>query len=241
MICSSSFASASSAEQVGVHELRPRQRGARHDRPVRRALVDDLARLLDRGQPVAAGADRIEVLEQAGGDGPGQRDARGVVLAEREDALAEPRRHVVERVLGGVLDPRALDPRVEPADVDELGAAPVGALGQRADQPLLAGLAADGHDLALLQVAPEADREVGEPLERGVVHGRRNLAGAAMARRRGRDSNPRCRGYPHNGFRDRDKALHSPHETWSRTAGGIPGGMKAQVARPRDSAATHLR
>jgi hypothetical protein len=57
-------------------------------------------------------------------------------------------------------------------------------------------------------------------------------------RRRGRDSNPRCRGYPHNGFRDRDKALYSPHETWSQTAGGIPGGMKAQVARPRDSAAT---
>ncbi len=38
------------------------------------------------------------------------------------------------------------------------------------------------------------------------------------AERRGRDSNPRCRGYPHNGFRDR------PIQPLSHPSGVTPAG-----------------
>ena len=76
----------------------------------------------------------------------------------------------VERRRVGVLDPRALDVRVEPADVDELRAAPVRGRGERAHEVLLARLAADGHDLAGLHVGAEADDEVGEAREGRVVH-----------------------------------------------------------------------
>ncbi len=40
-------------------------------------------------------------------------------------------------------------------------------------------------------------------LERDERREARRFAVAAGPKRRGRDSNPRCRGYPHNGFRDR--------------------------------------
>ena len=46
--------------------------------------------------------------------------------AELADALAVPGRDEVERVVVGVLDPRALHLRVEVGHVDELRAAPVG-------------------------------------------------------------------------------------------------------------------
>ena len=113
--------------QVGVDELGPGRRRAGQDRPVDLAAADDLAGLADRRQAVAAGAHGVEVVEQARGDGPGERDRGAALAAEREDALAEPRRDVLERVVGGVLDPRALDPRVEPREIDELRALLVGA------------------------------------------------------------------------------------------------------------------
>ena len=108
--------------EVGVHELGPGRRRAGQDRPVELAAADDLAGLADRGQAVAAGAHRVEVVEQARGDRAGERDRGAALAAEREDALAVPRRDELERVVGRVLDPRALDPRVEPGEVDELRA-----------------------------------------------------------------------------------------------------------------------
>ena len=156
--------------QVREHELGPRGRRAGRDRPVRRAVVDDLARLLERGEAVAADAGRVEVLHQAGRGRAGEPDARGADLAEREQALAVPVGDEVEVLLARVLDAGALDPRVEPLDVDELRAAPVGALRDRADHVLLAGLAGDRDHLAGLDVGAEADDDVGEAAKRGVIH-----------------------------------------------------------------------
>ncbi len=50
--------------EVREHELGPHRRGTRADRPVRRAVVDDLDALLDRRQPVAADAHGVEVGHQ---------------------------------------------------------------------------------------------------------------------------------------------------------------------------------
>ena len=143
-------------------EVGPRLRRARADRPVGRTLVDDLDALLDRRQPVLADEPGIEVDEQAGRARPGERHARGALLAERQHALAVPRRDEVERLRSRVLDPRALDVGIEPGDVDELRAVPVGARRERAHEVLLAGLAADRDDLVRLHVGAEADGEVGE-------------------------------------------------------------------------------
>ena len=156
--------------QVREHELRPRRRRAGRDRPVGRAVVDDLAGLLQRREAVAADARGVEVLHQAGRDRTGEADARGADLTQREQALAVPVGDEVEVLLARVLDAHALDPRVEVLDVDELGAAAVCALRDRPDQVLLAGLAGDGDDLARLHVGSEADDDVGEAAKRGVVH-----------------------------------------------------------------------
>ena len=198
--------------ELGVHELRPRGRRAGHGGPVRRAVVDDLAGLAQEGQLVAPDAGRVEVVEQAGSDRARQADPRGAELAELEDPPAVPRRHVVERLLVGVEEPRALDVEVEVLDVDEAGAVAVGAGGQRARQRLLAQLGADGDHLAALDVGGEPDDEVGEALERrGVEPERDGRRGghpgdasdpAARARRpsaapgpprRSRGSGPPCR------------------------------------------------
>ena len=68
---------------------------------------------------------------------PREADPRGAALGELEQPRAEPRRDVVERVDVGVLDPGALDVRVEVEDVDELRAAPVGGRGDRPGELLL--------------------------------------------------------------------------------------------------------
>ena len=72
-----------------MDELGPGRRRAGQDRPVELAAADDLAGLADRRQAVAAGAHRVEVVEQAGRDGAGQRDRGAALPAEREDALAD--------------------------------------------------------------------------------------------------------------------------------------------------------
>ena len=78
-------------------------------------------------------------------------------LADVERALAVPRRHVVERVLGRVLDPRALDVRVEVPDVDEPRTASVRVRRDRARQLVLAVLCVDVDDLARLDVRAVLD------------------------------------------------------------------------------------
>ena len=175
----SSCASAASGVEVGEDDLRPRGRRAGRDRPVRRAVVDDLAGLLERREAVAADARGVEVLEQAGGDRAREADARGADLAEREQALAVPVGDEVEVLLARVLDAGALDPGIEVLDVDELGAVAVRARRDGADHELLARLAGDRDDLPGLHVGAESDDHVGEALEGGVVHAPRLYAADA--------------------------------------------------------------
>ena len=124
----------------------------------------------ERGEAIAPDARGVEVLHQPGSDRAGEPDARRADLPQREQALAVPVGDEVEVLLARVLDAGALDPRVEPLHVDELGAAAVRALRDRPDEVLLAGLAGDGDDLAGLHVGSEADDDVGEAAKRGVIH-----------------------------------------------------------------------
>ena len=66
---------------------------------------------------------------------------------------------------------RALDPRIEPGEIDELRPPLVGALRDRTDEPLLAGRTAQRHDLTGLEVGTEVDGELGEACEGDIVHG----------------------------------------------------------------------
>ena len=93
-----------------------------------------------------------------GATGPVRPIRARAELAELEDPPAVPRRHVVERLLVGVQEPRALDVEVEVLDVDEPRAVAVGAGGERARQRLLAQLGADGDDLAALDVGARTRR-----------------------------------------------------------------------------------
>jgi hypothetical protein len=160
-----------------MDELGPGGRRAGQDRPVELATADDLAALAHRREPVATAADRVQIVEQARGDGAGQGDRGGALLAEREDPLAEPRRDVVERVVGGVLDARTLDPWVEPGEIDELRALLVRAVRDRADECFLARRPAQGHHLTRLEVGAEIDSELGEACKRYIVHGTASVAG----------------------------------------------------------------
>ena len=164
--------------ELRIDERRPGQRRARHRGPVRRARVDDLARLAQERQLVAPGALRVEVVEQTRRRRTGQPDPRGAMLAQREDPLAEPRRHVVERVLVGVEDAGALDVQVELRHVDVLRARAIRGGGDRARQLELARLGGDRDDLPALHVGGEAHDELGE---------------AVAASRRRRRSAPRSR------------------------------------------------
>ena len=73
--------------ELAEHQAAPGGGRAGHDRPVGRARVDDLARLLDGGQAVAPRADRVEVGEQARRDRAGEPDPRAALVAELEHAL----------------------------------------------------------------------------------------------------------------------------------------------------------
>ena len=97
--------------------------------------------LLQARQLVAAGERRVEAVEQRSGRStPASVTRAPPRLGVREHPVAVPRRDEVERLRIGVLDPRALDVRVEVADVDELRAAVVGRGGDRARELLLAEL-----------------------------------------------------------------------------------------------------
>ena len=167
----SSRASAASGSRSGNTSSAQAGVGHGRDRPVRRAVVDDLDALLDRRQAVAAGAHGIEVRQQPGRHRrPTARRARRAARRAR----ARARRTTAGRTSS--VSSRACSIRARlthgsnHADVDELRAVPVRARGERADEVLLAGLAVEGDDLVLLHVRAEADDEIGEAGEGGVVH-----------------------------------------------------------------------
>ena len=84
----------------------------------------------------------------------------------------QPGGHVVERLVGGELDPGPLHVRVEVGDVDVAGAAAVGGRRDRPGELLLTGEGGDGEQLARLQVHP-VDSQSGDGVET-LVHGRRS-------------------------------------------------------------------
>ena len=148
--------------EVGMHPLRPAEIRVRACRPVRRLRVDDLRRLCDVRQDVAAhagGIDPFEVRALAR-----QRDAGGALVGQPLEAAADPGRHVVERRLVRVQEPLAFDERIPPEDVDVLRAPLVGGPGEGAGRVLHAEVGGDAEDLPGLEVGAEADQEVGEPI-----------------------------------------------------------------------------
>ena len=119
---SQSCAHAASGSRSGCTSCAHGRRRARHRRPVRRALVDDLAglahrRAAGRGRPAPGRGRRTA----RGAPGRSGRSRAAALAPELQDPLAVPRRHEVERVVVGVLQARALDVQVEVGDVDELG------------------------------------------------------------------------------------------------------------------------
>ena len=87
------------------------------------------------------------------------------MIAKREDPIAVPRGHELQRFGVGVSEAGVLDVRVEVANVNKSCAVPVGAGGQRAGHLFLADLGADRDDLPLLDVCSKADYQVGEALK----------------------------------------------------------------------------
>ena len=96
--------------------------------------------LFDAREHVLAGEARVEIVESVRSVDADERDARAVPVGMREHAPAVPLGHEGERVGVGMLDPGALDVRIEVVDVDELGAAVVGGR-RRRHAPTLPGRA----------------------------------------------------------------------------------------------------
>ena len=120
-----------------------------------------------RSRPTRAGS---RSSSRPGATGPERPTRAAPTLAEGEQALAVPVGDEVEVLLARVLDARALDPGVEPLDVDELGAVPVGAGRDRADHELLARLAADGRRSGRAARWRRSRRSRRRSVEGGVVH-----------------------------------------------------------------------
>ncbi len=154
-------------DQVG-----PVVRRARDRRPVRRAVVQDLHRLLEPRKLVAAEARAVDPLERRGRDDTGEADSRCAGLGEPAQPGTEPVRYVVERLEIGVLHAGALDERVEVEDVDELRASPVRSRRDRPRKLFLPEEGTDTDDLARLDVGA-VDSQCREGLE-ARVHGRRS-------------------------------------------------------------------
>ena len=114
---------------------------------------------------------RVDAGEQPGRHLRGDRDANAVAVAEIEEPPAVPRRHEVERVLGGPLEPDPLHVRVEVPRVDEARAALVGRGGDQPRERRRARLGDDPDGLAGLHVGPDLDDQVGVAAEERVVHG----------------------------------------------------------------------
>ncbi len=84
-------------------------------------------------------------------------------------ALVDPRRDVVERLVGRELQPSPLDELVPPEDVDVLRAVLVARARDGACRVLHPEIGGDSEDLTGLQIRAEADEEVGEAVDIGGV------------------------------------------------------------------------
>ena len=98
---------------------------------------------------------------------PAERQPRRVLAGEPLEALPDPRRHVVERVRVGVQEALALNERIPPEDVDVLRASLVGGARDRTCAFLHAEVCGHAEDLPRLEIAAEADEQVGEALDIG--------------------------------------------------------------------------
>jgi hypothetical protein len=105
---------------------------------------------------------RVDPFERAGVGRRRERDARRLVLAEREDALAPPRRHELERVLARRLEPDPLQTPVEHEWVDETRTVLVGLARDLVRERLHARRVRERDDLIVLDVGAHLDRERGE-------------------------------------------------------------------------------
>ncbi len=164
--------------EVGVDELGPGRGRNGDDAPARRHAIDDHAGFGEVRQEVASCTRGIEPGQRIGSLRSGERDASRVLVGEVEEAVPHPRRHVVERVLGGEREPLALEPLVEVDDVDVLRSALVRSSCDPPGQVLLPDGARDGDELSGLDVRTE-DGEVGEPVRQGFEAGH---AGGTLAR-----------------------------------------------------------
>ena len=162
--------------EVGADDLGPALRRVGNDGPVRRAVVDDGEDLGHERQPVAPGERRVDAVEDAGLRVRLHADAGATLLAQRDHALAVPRRNEAERLGIGPLEARPLDAAVEEEGVDEERTSVVGAPGDRAHERHRRDVCGDGDDLAGLDVRARDDREVGELLEKDWLDPGRLLA-----------------------------------------------------------------
>ena len=100
-----------------------------------------------------------------------EADARRLQLAEGEQALRVPGRHVVERGLVGELEPDPLQRRVEVPDVDIERAALVGGTRELVHDGRRRGLRADPEHLPGLHVRADLDEQLGQAAVQILEHG----------------------------------------------------------------------
>jgi hypothetical protein len=105
-----------------------------------------------------------------------------MLVAELRHATPVPLRDELERLVGSVLEPRPLHVRVEVNRVYKLRSVLVRLLGDGAHDRLHPDLGLDRDDLTGLDVGGEADGEVGEPVERLLVHGHEDSPSAKGAK-----------------------------------------------------------
>ena len=158
----------------GEDHLRPVGMRAGNDAPVRGAVVDHSHRLLDPGQEIPPETGAVEAVESVGGNDPGEAHPGAAALRRVEQPLTEPRRDVLERVVGRALDPGALHPRVVVVDVDELRASAVGGSRHRPRELFLPDGCGHEQDLTRLDVGA-MNPQLCHCLE-ALVHGRRSYS-----------------------------------------------------------------
>ena len=244
---SQSFSKASSPLEVRVHGLRPGRGRAGNERPVRRALVDDLAGLRQIREQVVSRAAGIEACERSWRMRARERDARGMLVGEVAQAVEEPGRDELEGVLLGVRDPLALHPLVEVEDVHEAGAAEVRGVRDLARESFLPDVARHRDVLPLLHVRAEHGelRKAVEPFLRALqlaVGHARTLAWQQCARASERV--PRaCRGCLEAACRRADPRRARGRERRARRAAHTRAvrGRRRGRRKPRRGAGARVR